>query len=93
MTGCDVKYRDWLKEWLVRIKGGVRESTWANYSVAVMNHIPPVLGRKLTEEKRQETVLFWLRHGRLDGNGGLSGKTAEDLANIVKGSLRAARRH
>lgn len=49
--------------------------------------------RKLTEEKRQETVLFWLRYGRLDGNGGLSGKTAEDLANIVKGSLRAARRH
>ena len=47
----------------------------------------------MTEEKRQEPVLFWLRHGRLDGNGGLSGKTAEDLADIVKGSLRAARRH
>ena len=97
MTGCDVKYRDWLQEWLVRIRGGVKESTWANYSVAVMNHILPALGEyaleELTEEKLQETVLFWLRQGRLDGSGGLSGKTVKDLANVVKGSLRAARRY
>lgn len=60
MTGCDVKYRDWLKEWLVRIKGGVRESTWANYSVAVMNHIPPVLGECTLEE---------IDRGKAAGNG------------------------
>ena len=68
MTDCDVKYRDWLQEWLVRIRGGVKESTWANYSVAVMNHILPALGEytleELTEEKLQETVFFWLRQGR-----------------------------
>lgn len=97
MTDCNVKYRDWLQEWLVRIRGGVKESTWANYSVAVMNHILPALGEytleELTEEKLQETVFFWLRQGRLDGSGGLSGKTVKDLANVVKGSLRAARRY
>ena len=97
MTDCNVKYRDWLQEWLVRIRGGVKESTWANYSVAVMNHILPALGEytleELTEEKLQKTVFFWLRQGRLDGSGGLSGKTVKDLANVVKGSLRAARRY
>ena len=76
-------------------EGGVKESTWANYSVAVMNHILPALGEytleELTEEKLQETVLFWLRQGRLDGSGGLSGKTVKDLANVVKAACAQRR--
>lgn len=97
MAGSKVRYREWLRMWLEQMEGRVKESTRANYSLAVMNHILPALGdcmlEELTEEKLQETMLLWLRCGRLDGRGGLSLKTVKDLMTVVKSSLRAARRY
>ncbi len=97
MSGSKICYREWLKVWLQQMEGRVKESTRANYSLAVMNHILPALGdcmlEELTEEKLQETLLFWLRCGRLDGRGGLSPKTAKDLMGVIKSSLHAAQRH
>lgn len=97
MSDSKICYREWLKVWLQQMEGRVKESTRANYSLAVMNHILPALGdcmlEELTEEKLQETLLFWLRCGRLDGRGGLSPKTAKDLMGVIKSSLHAARRH
>ena len=67
MSGSKICYREWLKVWLQQMEGRVKESTRANYSLAVMNHILPALGdcmlEELTEEKLQETLLFWLRCG------------------------------
>lgn len=89
-----IEYKAWLWEWLKSREGFVKESTYANYSIAIINHIIPSLGDcrldELTEEKIQETVLWWLSKGRLDHKGGLSEKTVRDMLMIVKLSLRAA---
>ena len=97
MSRICIYYRDWLEQWMNRKKGCVKESTSANDSVAVVNHIAPCLGHyfieEITEEVLQETVLYWMYQGRLDGQGGLSQKTVKDLVVIVKSSLRAARKY
>ena len=94
MEKTGMRYKDWLREWLEKKRALVKEATWANYSVAVMNHIMPVLGEydiaEITEERMQETVLYWLRRGRLDGCGGLPQKTVKDLVTIIKDSLHMA---
>jgi integrase len=92
----EMLYKDWLAEWLSDKKGYVKEATYANYSVEVVNHIIPKLGDyalcDLTEDRIQETVLYWLASGRLDGKGGLSEKTVHDLLMIIKLSIKAANR-
>jgi integrase len=92
----EMLYRDWLAEWLKDKKEFVKEATYANYSIEVVNHIIPKLGdcllKDLTESKIQSTVLTWLKAGRLDGKGGLSEKTVRDLLMIVKLSIREANR-
>ena len=97
MSKACIYYRDWLEQWMNKKKGCVKEATCANYSVAIINHIVPCLGHyyieEITEEVLQETVLYWMYQGRLDGQGGLSQKTVKDLAVIVKSSLRAARKY
>lgn len=96
MNLMEKSYREWVMEWMDSRKGLIKESTWANYSVAVVNHILPRLGDcavgEITEEKLQETALFWSSAGRKDGCGGLSRKTVKDLVTIVKASLHAAYR-
>lgn len=71
MRKTNVVYGDWLRDWLAAKEGLVKEATQANYTVAVMNHILPALGKyrleEITEERLQKTVLYWLREGRLDG--------------------------
>jgi integrase len=91
-----MKFREWLPLWLSSKEGYIKEATFANYTLAVINHIIPTLGDfkliELTEVRIQETVLGWLRDGRLDKMGGLSEKTVRDLLMIVKLSLKAAQK-
>ena len=67
MSRICIYYRDWLEQWMNRKKGCVKESTSANYSVAVVNHIAPCLGHyfieEITEEVLQEAVLYWRFRG------------------------------
>lgn len=88
------RYEEWLKQWILSRKGFIKESTYANYSTAIINQIIPALGNNLitdiTEKKLQQTVMFWLNNGRKDGKGGLAEKTVKDLVTIVKLSLKAA---
>jgi integrase len=89
-------YRDWLSEWLREYQQFAKEATFATYSMAVVNHIIPILGSctfdELTEKRIQETALYWLRSGRCDGKGGLSHKSVRDLLAIVKTSIKAAQK-
>lgn len=90
----EIKYEQWVNEWLLTRKGFIKEATYANYSTAIINQIVPALGgydvAEITEKKLQETVMFWLSEGRKDGKGGLAEKTVKDLVTIVKLSLKAA---
>jgi integrase len=89
-------YKDWLSEWLDEYQQFAKEATFATYSMAVVNHIIPMLGDctlgELTEKKIQETALYWLHSGRCDGKGGLSHKSVRDLLAIIKTSIKVAQK-
>ena len=91
---AQISYKEWLEYWLESKRTFVKEATFANYSLAVDNHIIPALGNctlnELTEKQVQKTVLYWLGEGRKDKKGGLSEKTVRDLVTIVKLTLKAA---
>ncbi len=89
-----IYYRDWIYQWLQIQKDYIKESTYANYSNAVFNHIIPKLGHysidKLNHNILQEFLIDMFYNGRKDGKGGLSEKSVKDLATILKCSIKKA---
>lgn len=90
-----VPYEIILSDWLKANKSAVKESTYARYDFLVHQHIVPVLGQYHVDKIGTQTVENYLSlllsQGRLDGNGGLSPKTANDIFSIVKCSLAYAK--
>ena len=89
-----ILYSDWIYDWLVEKKDYIKESTYANYSNNIFNHIIPKLGDKYLQDLNhkviQDFLLDLFKNGRKDGKGGLSEKTIKDITIIIKGSLRKA---
>lgn len=89
-----ILYKDWIYNWLLEKKHYIKESTYANYSNAVFNHIIPKLGHykldELSHKLIQDYLLDLSKNGKINGNGGLSSKTIKDITIIIKGSLKKA---
>ena len=89
-----ILYKDWIYEWLIEKKEYIKESTYANYSNNIFNHIIPKLGEyelyELNHKIIQNFLLELSKTGKKDGSGGLSEKTIKDITIIVKGSLKKA---
>lgn len=89
-----ILYKDWIWEWLSFKKDYIKESTYANYSNIITNHIVPELGNyllnKLNNKIIQNFLLDKSKNGRLDNTGGLSSKTIRDITAIIKSSLKSA---
>ena len=89
-----ILYKDWIWDWLFYKKDYIKESTYANYSNIISNHIAPDLGKyylnELDNKIIQKFLLDKYKNGRLDNSGGLSNKTIRDIVAIVKGSLKFA---
>lgn len=89
-----ILYKDWIYEWLIEKKEYIKESTYANYSNNVFNHIIPNLGNyylsDINHKIIQDFLLNLSKTGKKDGSGGLSEKTIKDITIIVKGSLKKA---
>lgn len=89
-----ILYSDWIYEWLIDKKEYIKESTYANYSNNIFNHIIPNLGNIYIQDLNHKTIQDFLlnlfKNGRKDGFGGLSEKTIKDITIIIKGSLRKA---
>ena len=87
-------FKDWIYDWLINQKNYVKESTYANYSSIVFNHLIPSLGNytlnELTQKLLQDFLLEKFKSGRLDRKGGLSEKTIKDIATVLKCSLKDA---
>ena len=85
-------FEECMYQWLESRKPFVKESTYANYSLAAVNHIVPALGkydiREVKEDVLQNLVLEWTRIGRVDRPGGLSIKTIKDLTMIIKSIIK-----
>lgn len=89
-----VLYKDWIWDWLSYKKDYIKESTYANYSNIISNHIAPDLGKYYLQEINnkiiQEFLLNKYKTGRLNNSGGLSNKTIKDIVAVIKSSLKFA---
>lgn len=85
-------YKDWIYLWLIEKKDYIKESTYANYSNNIFNHIIPNLGdytlSELNHKIIQDFLLELSKNGKKNGSGGLSEKTIKDITIIIKGSIK-----
>lgn len=89
-----ILYKDWIYEWLLDKKNYIKESTYANYSTNIFNHIIPKLGhyylKDINHKIIQDFLLDLSKTGNKSNDSGLSEKTIKDIAIIVKGSIKKA---
>ena len=89
-----ILYKEWIYAWLLEKKEYIKESTYANYSNNIFNHIIPKLGnyylRDINHKIIQDFLLELSKSGKKNGDGGLSDKTIKDIVIIIKGSLKKA---
>ena len=92
-----IKYEDLLDEWLQFSRINVKESTYAHYFHLINTHIKPSLGKypvsKISTQLVEAYIDSQMKHGRLDGKGGLSAKTTSDILAIIKSSFEYAGYH
>lgn len=84
----EMKFEEWAEEWLGYKKYYVKESTYANYLITMVNHIIPAFHglsmEQISTKVVQNTVLMWSKTGRLNKKGGLALKTIKDMMIILK---------
>lgn len=85
-------FEEWASKWMEDKKEFVKESTYANYSVVMTNHLLPTFGmyklQEITNNVVQEQVLSWMKTGKINKKGGLSEKTVKDMIVVLKNCLR-----
>ena len=63
-----ILYKDWVYEWLIEKRNYVKESTYANYTNIVFNHIVPNLGifslNEINHKLLQDFILSLSKSGR-----------------------------
>ena len=96
MPSCQLTVKLMLEMWLsVRI-ADIKESTCQRYVRLIQMHILPYLGNvrvhHLTAEMLSGYIRELMKRGRLDGRGGLSEKTVNDVVCILKSALKLAAR-
>ena len=95
-ASCSLTVRELLDIWLDTKARKVKASTLSRYATLVENHILPQLGGLgldgLTAKKLEEFIDEKEWSGRLDGKGGLSRKTINDMMALIKSALRLAQK-
>lgn len=83
-----VSFNEVLTLWLLSVQRNVKEATYARYFHLVETHIRPKLGVYAVDLITPSVIECYinelLTHGRLDGKGGLSPKTATEILTIIK---------
>ncbi len=95
LCGCTMTVKELFVNWQEE-NGQVKPTTRERYRILIEKHIQPELGAyrvcDLTEELLKLFVEKKLKSGRLDGKGGLSPKTVNDICVLVKSALKVAKR-
>ena len=64
-----VIFSEWALEWVESKRMYIKESTYANYKLAIMNHLIPEFGNlyidEITRKIIQETISDWSVNGRV----------------------------
>lgn len=91
---CRLTLRELCLLWLERVRCTVKESSFVRYEFLVEKHILPELGKLHIEELTANVLSQYanqkLKSGRLDGEGGLSAKTVQDILIVIKAVLKMA---
>jgi integrase len=89
-----ITVREYLrKEWLPTIKGTVRPTTYASYTMHVEGHIVPALGSLQLSRLSAQAINFYARlleNGRLQGKGSLSPATVRRVHATLHRALKDA---
>lgn len=90
-------FRDASSQWMQMLHINLKESTIVKYQNLLKNHILPQFGTyeisSITTSDLEKFVYQKMQQGRLDGGGGLSGKTVKDMMTVVYGILRYAQKN
>lgn len=82
-----MKYSKWLKEWLVKKRKFIKDSTYSTYAMTLKNHLIPVLGDKeienINESVVQDAIDYWVSLKTL------SSKSIKDITVILKATLKS----
>lgn len=90
----DFNYGSVLDDWLRFKQPAVKASTYAQYYQLVEAHIRPELGACRLDELDTARLECFIKHllssGRLDGSGGLSPKSVNDILAVINNTLEYA---
>lgn len=95
LRGCTMTVKELFARWQAG-NSQLKPTSRERYRALIEQHIQPELGMHrvcdLTEDVLNAFVEKKLKVGRLDGKGGLSPKTVNDICVLVKSALKLARR-
>lgn len=93
---CDIEkeairkliFKEVARQWLSYMSAGTKQSTCVKYRNLLDRHILPVLGDAVMQDISASDIekfsLQKLQNGRLDGKGGLSAKTVNDMLSVIR---------
>ncbi len=80
--------------WLNSILINIKKSTADTYLIIIDNHIIPIMGNMpvnmVTTEFLNKFIAEKINSGRLDGKGGLSAKTVQNIVSVLKSAFKYA---
>lgn len=73
--------------WLESIKSNIKHSSYVKYYNILTNHINPIIGKQKLISVNSNIIHQFAEYkrtcGRIDGNGGLSPKTVNDIVSVI----------
>lgn len=82
------------QKWLDMQKVNIKESTYSRYKRIITKYLNPYFDgmyiENISNETIEEYIIYLTKYGRLDGNGGLSNKTAGDITAVLKSVIKYA---
>jgi integrase len=89
---CKMFFNDVLDAWLIEKSKRLKKSSLAKYFNLVSNHIKPSLGHMAITNINNSIVSAFvaekIKKGKINSEGGLSGKTIKDIVTLIKSALR-----
>lgn len=82
-------YKDWIYSWLIEKKDYIKESTYANYSNNIFNHIIPNLGDYTLNELNHKIIQDFLLELSKNGKKMVQVVYQKKLSKILQSLLKA----
>jgi integrase len=94
-SSCELFFNDVLDAWLNEKSAKLKKSSYAKYYNLIKNHIKPSLGYMVLADINSSIVTTLItekfKNGKVNREGGLSGKSIKDIVTLIKSALRFAK--